>query len=143
MQMLNAARIAAAKRAFVTRRVPLNAMRTMISPPAQPRAGDLVLVRVTELGHHTSVELPTSRKASLAVGDEIVLAYGNRYAPDQFEAIVPDDLGPCHMVAAGGIAAIARSWHDKIDAPTAIQPIWHSGRQFRPAPQPRGFRDRA
>ncbi len=27
------------------------------------------------------------------------------------------------MVAAGGIAALARSWHDKIDAPTAIQPI--------------------
>lgn len=123
MQMLSAARIAAAKRAFVTRRVPLNAMRTLITSPARLRAGDLVLARVTEIGHHTSVELPTSRKASLAINDEVLLAFGNRYAPDQFEAIVPDDLGHCHMVAAGGIAALARTWHEKIVGPTAIQPV--------------------
>jgi hypothetical protein len=37
--------------------------------------------------------------------DAIIVAYGHRYAPDQFEAYVPEDLGPCHLVAGGGVAA--------------------------------------
>jgi hypothetical protein len=59
----------------------------------------------------------------LFVGDEIVLSYGNRYAPDQFEAVVPDCLASCHMVAAGGIASMTLSRHGKMSSPTLISPI--------------------
>ncbi|WP_292514489.1 hypothetical protein [Mesorhizobium sp.] len=123
MEILDCERIAKAKRAFTTRRIPAERMRMLLSPPAEPKAGDLVLARIEALGHHKSVELPSGRKAALAATDEIVLAYGNRYAPDQFEAIVPRDLGPCHMVAAGGVASRATAWHDKTMSPTAIVPL--------------------
>ena len=116
-------RLQAAKRAFSTRRVPEGAMKTLIAGPQQPGAGDLVLARVTEIGSHKRIELPSGRRALLSVGDEIVLAYGDRYAPDQYEAYVPADLGSCHMVAAGGVAALARSWHDGLSGPTRIEPI--------------------
>ncbi|WP_287217360.1 hypothetical protein [Mesorhizobium sp.] len=109
MEILDCERIAKAKRAFTTRRIPTERMRMLLSPPAEPKAGDLVLARIEALGHHKSVELPSGRKAALAATDEVVLAYGNRYAPDQFEAIVPADLGPCHMVAAGGV--LRGRWH--------------------------------
>jgi hypothetical protein len=64
------------------------------------------------------------RRRLLFPGTEIVAAYGNRYAPNQFEAEVPTSVTPCHLVAGGGIAAQARSWHAKIArGPTAITPI--------------------
>ncbi len=57
------------------------------------------------------------------VGDEIVVVYGNRYAPDQFEAVIPDTLAPCHLVAAGGIASKLLCKHNSMDDPTVIAPI--------------------
>ncbi|BCL68599.1 DUF1611 domain-containing protein [Vibrio nigripulchritudo] len=116
-------RILAAKRSFVTRRVPEELMQTLVTGIQTPKAGDLVLAKVTLLGHHKRSERVDGRRASLFEGDEVILAYGNRYAPDQFEAVVPDSLQACHMVAAGGIAGTALSWHDKIDFPTEIRPI--------------------
>lgn len=123
MEILDFERIARAKRAFTTRRIPAELMRMLLPPPAEPKAGDLVLARIEQIGHHKAIELPSGRKATLATADDVVLVYGNRYAPDQFEAVVPPDLGPCQMVAAGGVAARATVWHDKTMFPTAIVPL--------------------
>ncbi len=119
-----AARLAQAKWAFTTRRVDRATVRSLITDfSTKPRAGDLVLARVLVIGHHTTIELPTGRKAVLHPGDEIVVSYGNRYAPDQFEAFVPQDLGEAHLVAGGGIAARAVLQHEKVNDPTTIEPI--------------------
>ena len=115
-------RLQSAKRAFVTRRVDSNDLQGL-NTNQSPKSGDLVLARVTEIGHHTKIERIDGRKATLYEGDEIILAFGNRYAPDQFEATVPNNLDACHMVAAGGIAGLALGWHSRISVPTAIQPI--------------------
>jgi molybdopterin-guanine dinucleotide biosynthesis protein len=104
VESLAAGRIAAAKEGFSTRRVPKEAMRTLVSGAVRPRSGDVVLARVDRVRHHTRIELPTGRRALLDAGDEIILACGNRYATDQFEAFVPKKLGRAHLVAAGGIA---------------------------------------
>lgn len=110
--------------AFTTRRVPLRAAWSTIPPPGVPGAGDLVLARVEAIGHHDGLQLANGRRKQLFVGDEVVVAYGNRYACSQFEALVPETLGPCHLVAGGGIAARAVSWHDRIvRGPTHITPI--------------------
>jgi hypothetical protein len=88
-----------------------------------PSAGDIVLARVTQVGKHTKLEGPGSRRQALFVGDEILVAYGHRYAPDQFLAEVPDNLDRCHLVAAGGMAARATARHAGVGAPTVIEPI--------------------
>jgi hypothetical protein len=88
-----------------------------------PESGDLVLARVDVLGQHKRLELRTGRRAHLFPGDEIVVCYGNRYAPDQFEAEHPDDLEPCHLVAAGGVASLMRSCHARMCEPTTIVPL--------------------
>lgn len=119
-----ATRLAKAKWAFTTRRVDHAAAQTLITDAAtMPAAGDLVLARIEAVGQHATVELPTGRKAVIHPGDEIVVSYGNRYAPDQFEALVPADLGPAHLVAGGGIAARATAQHAKMKGATQIQPI--------------------
>lgn len=117
------ARLAAAKRAFTTRNVDLAAAVRIGRSGRTPQAGDLILARVTALGQHRRIENVHGRRGDLYVGDEIIVAYGNRYAPDQFEAYVPDDLGPCHLVAGGGVAARAVARHAGIKPATAIEVI--------------------
>jgi hypothetical protein len=120
----DAARLHRAFWAFTTRRVPQGAASAVLPLLGAPRAGDLVLARVDALCHHDGLQLTNGRRRQLFVGDEIVVAYGNRYASSQFEALVPETLGPCHLAAGGGIAARAVLWHDKISkGPTQITPI--------------------
>lgn len=120
---LDIARLRRASWAFTTRRVRAGACGVVMNGTA-PQAGDLVLARVDSVGYHSGLQLPEGRKKLFFVGDEIVVAYGNRYAPNQFEAVVPKTLGPCHLVAAGGVAAKALSWHASISkGATQITPL--------------------
>ncbi len=112
-----------AKRAFTTRRVNSGDMHTLITRDVQPKAGDLVLATVDELGSHQRIELPNGRRARLFPGDTILVCYANRYAPDQFEAVVPDDLEPCDLVAGGGVAGRTICRHERMNEPTRILPI--------------------
>lgn len=117
-------RISNAAWAFATRRVNRDESFRIGQGPMAPEAGDLVLAKVDILGHHRGLQLWTGRKKNLFPGDEIVVVYGNRYAPSQFESIVPKTLGPCQLVAGGGVASKALSWHSRLSrGPTEISPI--------------------
>jgi hypothetical protein len=124
---LDAARLRRTKRAFTTRNVaPLRDPEQVawsLIEGVRPHAGDLVLAEVTDLGQHKSLERPDGRRSSLYVGDEVVVAYGARYAPDQFEGIVPDDLGPCDLLAAGGIAGRCVAKSSRVNTPTKLRPL--------------------
>jgi hypothetical protein len=115
-------RLLKAKAAYTTRRVPISKAVHLISGDVVPAPGDLLLARVDHLGQHKRIELGNGRRAPLFPGDEIVLCYGHRYAPDQFEGEVPGSLEPCHLVAAGGIAASALSKHTSRRGATRITP---------------------
>lgn len=115
--------LAKAKSAFTTRRVPRDVMKTLISGDVVPCIGDVVLAVVDQIGSHSKIELPSGRRAHLSVGDRIIVAFGNRYAPDQFEAVVGNSLAPCHLVAAGGVAATKLCKHDAMRNPTQITPL--------------------
>ena len=120
---LSSERMAQAKQSYVTRRIDLGQAAQLLVEGVRPQAGDLVLARIDRLGHHRRLESPEGRRCQLFLGDEVLLCYGARYASDQFEAQVPETLEPCHMVAAGGIAARCNQRHDAVRAPTGIEPI--------------------
>lgn len=69
------------KWAFTTRNVDQAQVATLLTGGLTPSAGDLLLARVDKLGQHRKLELTTSRRADMFEGDEIVVAFGNRYAP--------------------------------------------------------------
>jgi hypothetical protein len=123
MQIIDTLRLDGVKRSFTTRRVDLAQAGTLVTEGHAPRSGDVVLVRVDTVGFHNNVELMNGRRASIYPGDTLLLAYGHRYAPDQFESIVPPTLGPCAMVAGGGIASHMVASHATVSAPTAVTPI--------------------
>jgi hypothetical protein len=114
-------RIQQVKISYVTRRVDMVTRFGLVD--RSPSAGDLVLATVTGIGQHKALELTGSRRSTLHIGDEVLVSYGNRYAPDQFEAAIPDDLGDCHLAAAGGVAARVLSQHADIAAPTQLAPV--------------------
>lgn len=116
-------RLALAKRAFNTRRVDLALARRLLSGAIAPRAGDLLLAQVSAIGQHRFIELPDGRRARLFVGDEVIVCFGNRYAPDQFEVVVPDSLQPCALAASGGLAGALLSQHAAMRKPTRITPL--------------------
>src|SRR5262245_56167355 len=120
----DASRLLDAVRAYSVRRVPDSAGRYVRQSGAVPRAGDLVLARVEKLGQHARLQLPNGRRRDLLVGDEIIVAYGNRYATSQYEALVPADLDACHLVAGGGIAARVVAMNTRlVRRPTEIVPL--------------------
>lgn len=100
-----------------------SAFHLATGPTVTPKAGDVVVARVTEILNHKRVETPESRKAILFPGHIVMLAYGHRYAADQFLAHVPDSLQPCHLVAAGGVAGMVTEQHADMDEPTRIEPL--------------------
>lgn len=117
-------RLRCAKRAYTTRHVPQAAFGRLLEDPQQvPRSGDLLLARVLRVGKHATLEGTDGRRSVLFAGDEIVVAYGARYAPDQFEAHVPGDLAPCHLAAGGGVAALVTARHGAVAAPTELAPL--------------------
>jgi hypothetical protein len=120
-------RFTAAKRAFTTRRIPLEDLAahglTLLSGAVRPRSGDVVLATVDRIGQHARIELPSGRRAQMNVGDEIIVAYADRYAPDQYEAEVPLRLNPTSLVASGGVAAQVKSRNGGIRQATDITPV--------------------
>ncbi|MCB1758002.1 MAG: molybdopterin-guanine dinucleotide biosynthesis protein MobB [Gammaproteobacteria bacterium] len=105
LKIVNEVHRSSVKQAFSTRRVPLSAIKAIDTRQRRPRPGDVVLARVEEVGRLARIELPNGRKSALYEGDELLLVYGNRYAPDAYEALIPVDMGPCHLAAAGGLAS--------------------------------------
>ncbi|WP_051077935.1 malic enzyme protein [Corynebacterium lubricantis] len=102
---------------------PDNDFHLIAGSDVAPRAGDVVLARVVGIHNHKRVETEHSRKAILFEGHLVLLAYGHRYAADQFLAHIPDSLDYCHLVAAGGIAGVVTEQHAGIDEPTLIEPL--------------------
>ncbi len=111
------------KQAFTLRRFNFDDSDLYLDIDQVPKAGDIVIARVTEIGQHTGVQLAKGFRSSLFLGDYLALAFADRYAPDQFEAYVPSHLNSCHLVAAGGVASEVVNSHVKMDDPTQLEPL--------------------
>lgn len=115
------------KWSYVTRNVPVSAVAGLeVRPERAPRPGDLVCMKVGRIGHQTRLQLRDGRRSLMYVGDRVMVVYGHRYAPDQYEAEVPGDCGPCDLVACGGIASRTLSKHSSRKNPTAIEPLGYA-----------------
>ncbi|GAB4425408.1 MAG: DUF1611 domain-containing protein [Chloroflexi bacterium OHK40] len=110
------------KRTFTTHRVPAAALG-WYTPVAQPPAiGDLLVAEVLSLGKHSSIEDCSGLTLSIFPGDQIVGAFGNRYATDQYEGYVPEvPVTECDMLSIGGVCGEVRSAHSSMSVPTRLR----------------------
>jgi hypothetical protein len=89
------------------------------------KAGDVAIFEVTEIGKHTQIQA-ASRNMTLAIGDHIMGAFGDRYATNQFEGYVPKKLQiEYHMLGGGGVVGVLESLHSNYvkEGPTRLKMI--------------------
>ncbi len=109
---------------YVTRLVSVNLYAyAALSPKLCPKVGDIVLGRVSQIGRHKQIDDCDGRRTTLLEGDLIVAAYGNRYATDQYEGIVPETTVPCHILSNAAVCGIVKSKHARMSAPTELEVI--------------------
>jgi len=112
-----------AKWAFTTRRVARADVAGIGGTVRHAVSGDLVLGQVTKVGQHKKIQLAEGRFSDAYLGDHVVLTCGDRYAPDQFEAVAELDPDGADLVAGGGIVGRMREAHERMTPPTQIKPL--------------------
>ena len=120
MTLLPAGCLARVKPSFATRRVDHGDIAGLDETAADLRPGDLVIAQITSVGQHANIERPDGRRAKLFPGDQVLVACGARYAPDQFEAECPEHVGFAELVAAGGIVGHVRCAHQRMNSATQV-----------------------
>ncbi len=81
-----------------------------------PKAGDVAIFKVLELGKHTSLQGENGNNLYIFPGDYVMAAFGNRYATDQFEGYVPKEYHKEYQVLGkGGAIGVLASMHAKLE----------------------------
>ena len=115
--------LTAAKWAFTTRRARRRDAVALSKTFDVAVPGDLVLAEVVAIGSHQRIQLAAGRTSDLYVGDTVVVAVGNRYAPDQFEGAAEITADGADLLAGGGVIGRMRQRHAKMRPPTQLRPI--------------------
>ena len=89
-----------------------------------PEVGDLLFAEVSELGHHRMVESRSGRMHTINVGTRAVFVFGNRYAPDQYECLVPEDYADYFdLCSRGGVIGEVKAQNQLIGVATKIRAL--------------------
>lgn len=79
-----------------------------------PKAGDIALFEVIEIGKHTSIQGVNGNNAYLFPGDQFLAAFGSRYATEQFEGYVPSEPTQIlDILGKGGVVGQLKTMHYK------------------------------
>lgn len=125
-QTMNHAAITAPdiKWAFTTRRVLRADFKGIRTDLHQAMPGDLVLCEIVEIGQHKTIQLADRRASTIYPGDLVVLALGDRYAPDQFHASAILQTGQlAQLIAGGGVVGRVDAAHAFMKQATIVRPI--------------------
>lgn len=88
----------------------------------KPEHGDVVFGEVDRIGQHQSLESKSGRMHRIYSKDRGIFVFGNRYAPDYYEAIIPDTLGEeVDLVSRSGVVSKMTNKNNKKKDPTSIQ----------------------
>lgn len=91
-----------------------------------PAVGDLVFGEVSELGHHRFIESKSGRLHTLNVGTRAIFVFGNRYAPDQYEGMVPDSSREyVDLLSRSGVIGEVITQNQLVGVTTKIRILGH------------------
>lgn len=97
-------------------------IRYYIASDKKPVHGDVVFGEVDRIGQHQSLESKTGRIHKIYSKDRGIFVFGNRYAPDYYEAVVPSSLDEeVDLVARSGVVSKMVNKNNKKKDPTSIK----------------------
>jgi hypothetical protein len=87
-----------------------------------PQVGDLVYGAIRYIGQHSSVENKEGRIHLIHDGTRAVFVFGNRYAPDYYEGVVPEEPGSTvDLLARSGLVGTVRCKSASVKDPTRVR----------------------
>jgi hypothetical protein len=88
----------------------------------QPEIGDIVYGQVSRIGQHSSLENASGRIHMIHDGTKAVFVFGNRYAPDFYEGMVPEQmLDELDLLARSGMIGTVKTKNSMIKDPTKVK----------------------
>ncbi|NJM09276.1 DUF1611 domain-containing protein [Candidatus Gracilibacteria bacterium] len=111
-----------AKVTFAARSVVANDLTRVLPLADAPAIGDVVLVEVLSLGKHSTIETHDGITLNIFPGVQLITVFGNRYATDQYEGYVPQQVvEECDLLSVGGVCGEVVSAHDTMAVPTRLR----------------------
>lgn len=105
--------------AFTVKRSQIKYYRLCDKPP---QSGDIIYGRISLMGQHSSLENALGRIHMIHDGTKAVFVFGNRYAPDYYEGLVPQFMaGEVDLVARSGMVGIVKTKNSLIKDPTKVE----------------------
>lgn len=87
-----------------------------------PQVGDLVYGEVVHLGFHKHLESCSARIHTIHDRTKAIFVFGNRYAPDHYEGLIPAQVADTvDMVARSGVVGEVIHQNELIASPTKIK----------------------
>lgn len=114
------------KRTLVAKGIEDYTLNTEIIKSYLPKAGDLGVFKVIELGKHKNVQGDMGRNVAIFPGDHLVAAFADRYATSQYEGYVPKEHREYYqIIGAGGVMGVVHSQNSALDyiEPTKVELI--------------------
>jgi hypothetical protein len=88
----------------------------------RPELGDVAYGRIVRLGFHSGLENKSGRIHMVNDGSRALFVFGNRYAPDHYEGLVPDRaVAEVDLLARSGVVGLVRSKNSVVKDPTRVQ----------------------
>lgn len=88
----------------------------------KPEHGDVIYGEIQRIGQHQQLESKTGRIHRVYSGDRSIFVFGNRYAPDYYEAFIPKEYTESvDLVARSGVVSKMANKNNKIKDPTTIR----------------------
>lgn len=87
-----------------------------------PRIGDVLYGEIVRVGQHAELENKSGRIHSIHNGARAVFVYGNRYAPDAYEAVLPSEAtDEVDLVARSGLIGEVTVASSLVKDPTRVR----------------------
>jgi hypothetical protein len=88
-----------------------------------PAPGDVAYGTISRIGQHSSLENVSGRIHKIHNGSKAIFVFGNRYAPDYYEAVIPkrwpDD--EVDLIARSGVIGTVKTKNSLIKDPTRVK----------------------
>lgn len=104
------------KKAIITKEVIDYSINSDINLTHIPKAGDVAVFKVKEIGKHTRIQCVDGKSRYIYPNDLVLMAFGTRYATNQIEGYVPiKPLEEYHILGQGGVVGEMKSIHHKFE----------------------------
>jgi hypothetical protein len=88
----------------------------------KPEPGDVVYGTINRIGQHSSLENASGRIHVIHNGSKAIFVFGNRYAPDYYEGIVPNQMvEEADLLARSGVIGVVKAKNAMIKDPTRVR----------------------